>query len=96
MKKNGMILLAACGVAVASSLTTAMVMRAATDGDNDHIYSVRQDSGNGGQLYTVGSVTTPATDFTSAAESTVNGVVSIKSYATPHQLGGNKLVVGGF
>lgn len=96
MKKNGMILLAACGVAVASSLTTAMVMRAATDGDNDRIYSVKQDSGNGGQFYTVGSVTTPATDFTSAAESTVNGVVSIKSYATPHQRGGNMQGGGDF
>ena len=96
MKKNGMILLAACGVAVASSLTTAMVMRAASNGENDHIYSVNQDSGNGGQFYTVGSVTTPATDFTSAAESTVNGVVSIKSYATPHQRGGNMQGGGDF
>lgn len=79
-----MILLATCAVAVASSLTTAFVMRASSDGEDEvRFYSTKANPDNGGQFYTVGSVTTPATDFTSAAESTVNGVVSIKSYATP-------------
>ena len=84
MKKTGMILLASCAVAVASSLTTAFVMRAAGGShDEDNFYSAQSEPRDGGNFYTVGSVTTPATDFTSAAESTVNGVVSIKSYATP-------------
>lgn len=79
-----MILLATCAVAVASSLTTAFVMRASSDGEDEvRLYPTKANPDNGGQFYTVGSVTTPATDFTSAAESTVNGVVSIKSYATP-------------
>lgn len=79
-----MILIATCAVAVASSLTTAFVMRASSDGDDEvRFYPTQGNPDNGGQFYTVGSVTTPATDFTSAAESTVNGVVSIKSYATP-------------
>ncbi|MDE6164851.1 MAG: Do family serine endopeptidase [Muribaculaceae bacterium] len=89
MKKTGMIFLATCAVAVASSLTTAYVMRATSVAEGDDLYySSQEGSGNGGNFYTVGSVTTPATDFTSAAESTVNGVVSIKSYATPQGRGG--------
>lgn len=84
-----MILLATCAVAVASSLTTAFVMRASSDGEDEvRFYQTKDNPDNGGQFYTVGSVTTPATDFTSAAESTVNGVVSIKSYATPRGRGG--------
>lgn len=90
MKKTGMIILATCAVAVASSLTTAFVMRSSIQSQNSGLYyTSNTESDNGGRFYTVGSVTTPATDFTTAAESTVNGVVSIKSYATPRsQMGG--------
>lgn len=42
-----------------------------------------QTSNQDAQLFTVGAGTSAPTDFTRAAESTINGVVSIKSYATP-------------
>ena len=45
--------------------------------------SVANDSGQVSNLFTVSKRTTTPTDFTYAAENTVNGVVSIKSFATP-------------
>ncbi len=50
MKKTGMILLASCAVAVASSLTTAFVMRAAGGShDEDNFYSAQSEPRDGGK-----------------------------------------------
>lgn len=85
MKNLGINLLIAGGVAVISSATTVMLTReTAMPGSMADAATELADSG---RLYTVGQTVTPATDFTSAAENTVNGVVSIKSFATSN--GGN-------
>lgn len=86
MKSILKIMLGSAAVAVASSALTVFALNNShSTGDyfcgfNDEHYT---ENISGGQFYTVGNNVTPATDFTSAAESTVNGVVSIKSYATP-------------
>lgn len=65
-----------CSLAVtgwASSKNEAPITNAQFSGQN-----------NNGGVYTVAQRSiTPPTDFTHAAESTINGVVSIKSFATP-------------
>lgn len=96
MKIYGKIALLACGVAVFSSAVTVMAMRANNDASVDSIISdtviASNKTNNGGALYTASQRPTPDTDFTHAAESTINGVVSIKSYATPrgYNYGGNQ------
>lgn len=82
MKLSAKILLLSAGIAVASSALTAVAIGNIYNHENTetHFYA---DNGEYGRLYTVAQSVTPATDFTQAAESTVNGVVSIKSYATP-------------
>lgn len=82
MKNLGINLLIAGGVAVISSATTVMLTR--EHGGEAQTTSIETINGDNGKLYTVGQTVTPATDFTSAAENTVNGVVSIKSFATSH------------
>lgn len=79
------IALLSAAVAVASSVTTVFAIRQATPVNEFPLADVAivPDDVTGGQLFTMGNTVTPATDFTSAAENTVNGVVSIKSYATP-------------
>lgn len=90
MKIYGKIALMACGVAVLSSAVTVMAMRSASGvagkliGDS---IIASPTAGQSGQLYTVSQRPMPDTDFTKAAESTINGVVSIKSYATPRGYG---------
>lgn len=96
MKLTSKIILLAAGTAVMSSAVTAGVMKEALT-SRDDFSPVATDAGytaNSGSLYTVGLSPATTTDFTQAAESTINGVVSIKSYATPHGYsGGNG---GGF
>ena len=70
-----------CGVAVISSVVTVTALASAGK------HTVVQTGGDqcergAGKLYTVSSAVTPPTDFTHASENTINGVVSIKSYAT--------------
>lgn len=84
MKFPNKIILLAAGTAVVSSAITAGVMKESLT-SRDDFQSLANDltsqSVNGGRLYTVGmSPAAAATDFTQAAESTINGVVSIKSY----------------
>lgn len=90
MKIYGKITLLACGVAMLSSAVTVMAMRGASQvsgkmfGDSVIVdKGAQQRSG----FMTVSQRATPETDFTHAAESTINGVVSIKSYATPRGYG---------
>lgn len=90
MKTYGKITLLACGVAVLSSAVTALAINAIHDGsmsENSIVNYVSEAKDAKGALYTVAHNVTPPTDFTRAAESTVNGVVSIKSYATPRSSG---------
>ncbi|MDE5719457.1 MAG: trypsin-like peptidase domain-containing protein, partial [Paramuribaculum sp.] len=81
-------LLTACGVAVASSVITVGAFKASDSGlfrqaDTDIAATVRPDAS--GRFLTVAQTAALETDFTSAAESTINGVVSIKSYVTLRQ-----------
>ncbi len=69
-------------VAIACSL--AVTGWASSKNDSSIANAPIQGEESNGGLYTVSQrATTPPTDFTHAAESTINGVVSIKSYATP-------------
>jgi len=87
MKFPSKIILFAAGTAVLSSAITAGVMKEALT-SRDDFSSMATGAGSNanmaGSLYTVGmSPAAAATDFTQAAESTINGVVSIKSFVTP-------------
>ncbi len=74
----------ACGVAMASSAVTVIAVNSLGDRqDSSTSFTVNAADNGAGALYTVAHGVTPPTDFTHAAESTINGVVSIKSYATP-------------
>lgn len=74
----------ACGVAIVSSAITVVAVNSFTAGDNSQSYTLSENGMNtDGNIYKVSHNVTPPTDFTHAAESTINGVVSIKSYATP-------------
>lgn len=83
--------LLAFGVAVCSSAMTLALgrMHDADTNINGTADQTSTTTQRGGFL-TVSGTVTPPTDFTHAAESTINGVVSIKSYATPrgYQNGG--------
>lgn len=84
MNVTGKIALLACGVAVASSAITAVAIDSLRHDNDSLVEATSPAAGFGkGRLYTASHSATPPTDFTHAAESTINGVVSIKSYATP-------------
>lgn len=74
----------ACGVAIISSAITVVAVNSFASRDNSQSYILSENGPTAdGSLYTVSHNVTPPTDFTHAAESTINGVVSIKSYTTP-------------
>ena len=76
----------AAGTAVLSSAVTAVAMKRALFNDGEaQSYSELFDQGSAtsGHLTRVAQLPANHSDFTTAAESTINGVVSIKSYATP-------------
>ncbi len=80
------IALLACGVAIASSTVTVFAVDVLNGNDmpSSSSYTFTESGYDGGGIYKVSqNGVTPPTDFTHAAESTINGVVSIKSYATP-------------
>ncbi len=89
MKIYGKITLLAIGVAAVSSALTALAVNSIQNNSTGNgLASVSENPiQRRGALYTASHTVTPPTDFTSAAESTVNGVVSIKSYATPRSRG---------
>ncbi|MBD5224997.1 MAG: Do family serine endopeptidase [Bacteroidales bacterium] len=84
--------LLAMGVAVCSSAMTLALDRMQSRSDNN--IEVNSDTNVSGVkragFLTVSNAVTPPTDFTHAAESTINGVVSIKSYATPRSYSGSQ------
>lgn len=83
MKSTRNILLLSAGIAIASSAVTAFAVGKLNADKNYMPLEVVSTDAPQGALYHAAHTVTPATDFTQAAESTVNGVVSIKSYATP-------------
>lgn len=95
MRKFIKIAFLAFGVSVITSATTIMAINSTAERDintHDTPLSQAQAATADPALYTVSNRATPPTDFTSAAESTVNGVVSIKSFATArsqYQSGGD-------
>lgn len=91
MNIYGKITLLACGVAVMSSAVTALAINT-IHANTDSPDNVAADTSlsRRGSLFTVAKSVTPPTDFTHAAESTINGVVSIKSYATPRGNGSSR------
>lgn len=70
---------------LATFLLCGMTACANSNSDSSSVSDtmIPSDSGNIGGLFTVSKHTTTPTDFTYAAENTINGVVSIKSFATP-------------
>ena len=75
----------AFGVAIVSSAATVMALRS-SDGDRMQMADTRvasQAASGSNDFIKVSQHSAVETDFTKAAESTINGVVSIKSYATP-------------
>ena len=92
MKLTGKITLLALGAAIAGSAVTTFAINAITERNQFASSSDAETTVPAtGRLYTVASgATTPPTDFTHAAESTINGVVSIKSYATPRGYGNSR------
>lgn len=85
-------LLKSASLATATILLSGMTACANTTSDTTvHDTMITTDSSKTTDLFTVSKRTTTPTDFTYAAENTINGVVSIKSYATPRNnyYGGN-------
>lgn len=91
MKLTGKIIMLAAGTAVLSSAVTAVAMKQALYADDRSLGSYNelfeQNPSNNGSFTKVAQLPASHDDFTSAAESTINGVVSIKSYATPRGYG---------
>lgn len=83
MKLTGKILVLAAGTAVLSSAVTAIAMKQVLVPADEYTFSSPSTDAGAGRFYTVGQSPVTTTDFSKAAESTINGVVSIKSYVTP-------------
>ncbi len=84
-------LLAFCS-AIAGSMATVVAVNTIGGADISSSSQAAVAPSAKGSLFTVGNSVTPPTDFTHAAESTINGVVSIKSYVTPrgYNMGGQQ------
>ncbi len=96
MKLTGKILLLAAGTAVVSSVVTAVAMQQVLAPSDEYTFSSPSADPGAGRFYTVGHSPASSTDFSRAAESTINGVVSIKSYATPRGYSNSRGGGGGF
>ncbi len=96
-KQTGRFILMATGAALASSALTAVAMKQMLPDTDNNLTSGYTDSNSpAGRFFTVSQSPVTTDDFTKAAKSTINGVVSIKSYVTPrgYSRGGNQ--GGGF
>ena len=101
MKLTGKVIILAASTAIVSSAITAGVVGGAFSKSNfgsdtliaDEVTSGSQSVQAGGYYTASMSPAAAATDFTKAAESTINGVVSIKSFVTPRSYNG---MGGGF
>ena len=88
MKQNtkfGLLLLAASVLGSASTLfaTSALSKSGESAFDDNYVAANNTNKNNMGFIRTAGRTPSVQTDFTQAAESTINSVVSIKSYAAP-------------
>lgn len=85
MNINTKISLFAFGAAVLGSATTLFALRTSPESglNTDQQIIAKNTTGGNGKFITVAEHSAVETDFTKAAESTINGVVSIKSYAVP-------------
>ncbi|MDE6264486.1 MAG: Do family serine endopeptidase [Paramuribaculum sp.] len=86
MNKSIQPLLLAGALAVvftATGYTISKVTSTQDDNESTVLLSPSNPAMQSGNVFTVASHPATDTDFTQAAESTINGVVSIKSYATP-------------
>lgn len=86
MNLNSKIIVLAAATAIASSTITAIAVSKIVDHSPRHTdFEELFDTGNpsSGSVTRVAQLPATQSDFTSAAESTINGVVSIKSFVTP-------------
>jgi len=84
MKLSSKIIMLAAGTAVLSSAVTAVAMKEMfSDSSEAKSFNELFAGSAGAGLTKVSQLPANPSDFTTAAESTINGVVSIKSYATP-------------
>lgn len=86
MKLSSKIITLAAGTAIISSAVTAVAMKQvlfSVDEAKSFDELFADQANNGGRVTPVSALPASPSDFTTAAESTINGVVSIKSYATP-------------
>ena len=91
MKLKAKLIVLALSAGVVGSAFTIMASRVMNDYPQEDKFITNTDN-NQGFVRTAATVNAINTDFTKAAESTVNAVVSIKSFATPRQQRG----MGGF
>ena len=83
MKNSAKSALLVFTAAICGLTTTACTNSNSDKTIDDTLISSIADSGKTDNFFTVAAPTTAPTDFTYAAEHTINGVVSIKSFATP-------------
>lgn len=85
MKLYSKIICLAVSVAAVSSTLTAFALTSVMNGHNfsDDSRTSSDVTTDPSGFFRVSNGVTPPTDFTHAAESTINGVVSIKNYASP-------------
>lgn len=88
MKQNakfGLLLLAASVLGSATTLfaTSALTKSEGLGFDDNYVATNANNQQSSGFIRTAGRMPAVETDFTKAAESTINSVVSIKSYAAP-------------
>ncbi len=86
MKLSSKIIMLAFGTAVLSSAVTMVAMKQMLFNADETDGSKEMFTGSGnvaGRFVMASQAPADPSDFTSAAESTINGVVSIKSYSTP-------------
>ncbi|MDE5838170.1 MAG: S1C family serine protease, partial [Paramuribaculum sp.] len=86
MKKTFQPLLLAGAIALVFTATGFAISKVTSSNDTDNstvLLSPSDPNQQTGAAFTVASHPALDTDFTKAAESTINGVVSIKSFATP-------------
>ncbi len=76
MRIYGKLALLVAGVAIGAAATASVIKGSASTSADEFLNIVQHPAMN--------------TDFTKAAESTINGVVSIKSFATPRGYGYNR------
>ena len=86
MKQNSKLALMIFGASVLGSAATIFATSALkqSNGFSDTYFSSTEQEQNSGFIRTAARVASVETDFTVAAEKSINAVVSVKPFATPH------------